>query len=532
MLPNAPSATADLPALTARARRLRRHMLRMARGQGQGYIGQGLGIADLLAALYFHELRFDPQNLGWPERDRFLLSTGHYSIALWAALAEAGVLPLDELDSYGADGSRLEMSTLDTTPGVEMIGGSLGHGLGQGVGQALGLRLRRSPARVFVELSDGEMQEGSTWEAAMAASHFGLDNLVALIDCNGIQADGRIVIDIEPVGDKCRAFGWDTVEIDGNAMEDVLTALHGARKRDGLQDGFRILLVADAAREHDQERVARQVELLAQRHALLAGGGAEEIHVHAVIAPDRHPAAERRRDGGEIGAHHQRGRRQAAADRHHRADGRLAHRRGRGADLSPLPPAAEVLDGRNPHVGHHRHPAQRAGQGGVDAPAQHLLRKHDVEGGQVADQPGQRPALKRQTAAFDRVDLDTGTALAQALVETALAKRAGGHHQRQVADLAQADDETDVGEALDEEEHAHVSHLVQGFSATISECRPKGQSSQLRRLRTAGSHGSRPGASRYCPAASARRTRRPARHIQNSVRGSIVSRQIGWSPSV
>src|SRR4051812_8501734 len=161
MLPNAPSATADLPALTARARRLRRHMLRMARGQGQGYIGQGLGIADLLAALYFHELRYDPQNPRWPDRDRFLLSTGHYSIALWAALAECGIIPISELATYGADKSRLDMSTLDTTPGVEVIGGSLGHGLGQAVGHALGIRMDGRGARVFVELSDGEMQEGA-----------------------------------------------------------------------------------------------------------------------------------------------------------------------------------------------------------------------------------------------------------------------------------------------------------------------------------------------------------------------------------
>ena len=199
----------DFAALRRRAT-LRRHMLTMARGQGQGYIGQGLGIADLLAALYFHEMRYDPADLGWPGRDRFLLSTGHYSIALWAALAEAGVLPVAELATYGADDSRLEMSTLDTTPGVEVIGGSLGHGLGQGVGQALGLRLDGSDARVFVELSDGEMQEGSTWEAAMAGAHFGLDGLVALIDCNGIQADGPVVLDMEPVADKWRAFGWET----------------------------------------------------------------------------------------------------------------------------------------------------------------------------------------------------------------------------------------------------------------------------------------------------------------------------------
>src|SRR5260221_14707918 len=115
------------------------------------------------------------------------MSTGHYSIALWAALVEAGTLPKSELNTYGADDSRLEMSTLDTTPGVEIVGGSLGHGLGQGVGQALGLRLDRSEARVFVELSDGEMQEGATWEAAMARASFRLDNLVALIDCNGIH---------------------------------------------------------------------------------------------------------------------------------------------------------------------------------------------------------------------------------------------------------------------------------------------------------------------------------------------------------
>jgi transketolase len=222
--------TPDLRALRGRATNLRRHILTMARGQGQGYVGQGLGIADLLAALYFHELRYDPQNLAWPDRDRFILSTGHYSIALWAALAESGVIPVDELTSYGTDGSRLDMSTLDTTPGVEIIGGSLGQGLGQGVGMALGLRLDDSSARVFVELSDGEMQEGATWEAAMAAGHFKLDNLVALIDCNGIQADGPMVLDMEPVADKWRAFGWETAEIDGNNMAAIVTALQQARE--------------------------------------------------------------------------------------------------------------------------------------------------------------------------------------------------------------------------------------------------------------------------------------------------------------
>jgi len=233
MTRNSPPAEADVAALKARATALRRHMLTMARGQGAGYIGQGLGIADALTALYFHELRYDPENLGWADRDRFLLSTGHYSIALWAALAEAGIIPVAELVTYGADNSRLEMSTLDTTPGVEVIGGSLGHGLGQGVGQALGLRLDRSEARVFVELSDGEMQEGSTWEAAMSASHFRLDGLVALVDCNGIQADGPVVLGMEPVADKWRSFGWETFEIDGNDMDAVVGTFASARQRNG-----------------------------------------------------------------------------------------------------------------------------------------------------------------------------------------------------------------------------------------------------------------------------------------------------------
>ncbi len=230
---NSPGTDPSVAELKARAKSIRRHVLAMSRRIGQGYVAQGLAIADTLAAIYFHELRYDPANLQWAERDRFLLSTGHYSIALWAAFAEAGIIPVAELETYGRDESRLEMSTLDTTPGVEIIGGSLGHGLGQAVGMALGQRLRKSDARIFVEFSDGELQEGSTWEALMSGGAFGLDNLVALIDCNGIQADGKIVIDIEPVADKCRAFGWDVAEIDGNSMDAIVAALKAARTKNG-----------------------------------------------------------------------------------------------------------------------------------------------------------------------------------------------------------------------------------------------------------------------------------------------------------
>jgi transketolase len=230
---NHPPASADLATLRARAHAIRRTCVELATGKGQGYLGQALGFADVMAALYFHELRFDPQNLDWPERDRFVLSTGHYAILLWATLAEAGAIPREELATFAMDDSRLDMSALDSSPGVEVTGGSLGHGLPVAVGMALGLRLAGSEARVFCELSDGECQEGSTWEAALAASTFGLDRLVAIVDANGIQADGKIVVRLEPLVEKWRAFGFATVEIDGNDMAAIVAALEGARARDG-----------------------------------------------------------------------------------------------------------------------------------------------------------------------------------------------------------------------------------------------------------------------------------------------------------
>lgn len=230
---NHPPGIADMPSLRARALNLRRIMLHMASGKGEGYIAQGLGIADCLAAIYFHELRYDAANPDWADRDRFVLSTGHYAIAMYAALAEAGYLEADELPSYGLNGSRLPMSTFDDIPGIEMVGGSLGHGLGQAVGMAIGLKLDGRPSRVFCEFSDGELQEGSTWEATMGAATFKCDNLVALIDCNGIQADGPVTVQIEPVADKFTAFGWDTVEVNGNDMAAVVGALAGARARNG-----------------------------------------------------------------------------------------------------------------------------------------------------------------------------------------------------------------------------------------------------------------------------------------------------------
>lgn len=217
-------------ALKTRARTLRLHVLRMGECVGQGYVGQGLDIADLMAVLYFHTLRFDPARPDCEDRDRFVLSIGHYAIALYAALAEAGVIPEAELDTYGADGSRLEMSAAESLPGVEMTGGSLGHGLSQAVGMAIGLRLDKRPSRVFNLLSDGELQEGATWEAAMSGAHYRLDHLYAFIDCNNQQADGppSQIMNVEPVEEKWKAFGWDTRRIDGNNIDAILAALEEA----------------------------------------------------------------------------------------------------------------------------------------------------------------------------------------------------------------------------------------------------------------------------------------------------------------
>jgi len=217
--------------LRLKAKNVRRNVLLMAKNKGDGYVGQGLGAADILTALYFHEMRHDSARLDWPDRDRFLLSTGHYSIVLFAVLAELGVIREADLSFYGADESRLEMSACETTPGVEITGGSLGHGLSQGVGMALGSRLSGRNFRTFNFLSDGELQEGATWEAAMAAAHYKLDNLMAVVDVNNMQADGKVSegMTVEPVAEKWRSFGWHAEAIDGNSMSEILQAFECVR---------------------------------------------------------------------------------------------------------------------------------------------------------------------------------------------------------------------------------------------------------------------------------------------------------------
>ena len=214
------------------AYRIRRYALRMGEVQGQGYVGQALGLADMLAVAYTHALNYRPEDPEWEGRDRFLLSHGHFAIAHYAALIEAGIIPEDELETYGSDDSRLPMSGMATyTPGMEMSGGSLGQGLTIAVGMALGLRLKKNPAFVYNSMSDGELDEGSTWEAAMAAAHHGLANLICLVDINNQQADGNSnkILGFEPIADKWQAFGWHVQRVNGNDIEALLNAFDTAR---------------------------------------------------------------------------------------------------------------------------------------------------------------------------------------------------------------------------------------------------------------------------------------------------------------
>ena len=224
--------------LAERAYRIRRNALLMGEVQGQGYVGQALDIADVLAVAYFGAMKYRPADPEWEGRDRFLLSNGHYAIALYAALLEAGILPAEDLETYGSDDSRLPMSGMASyTPGMEMSGGSLGQGLTIAVGRCLGLKRKQSDAFVYTLFSDGELDEGSVWEGILSASHWKLDNLIAMVDVNNQQADGPStqILAFEPLVPKLEAFGWYVQRVDGNDIQAVATAFNNARAHTGPQ---------------------------------------------------------------------------------------------------------------------------------------------------------------------------------------------------------------------------------------------------------------------------------------------------------
>ena len=215
------------------AKQLRRHVITMIATAGSGHPGGSLSAADIVTALYFKIMRHDPNNPQWLDRDRFVLSKGHAAPVLYAALAECGYFPLEELSTLRKLDSRLQGHTDKTlTPGVEMSSGSLGQGLSFGIGIALAGKLNARDYQTYVLLGDGECDEGQIWEAAMAAAHFKIDNLTAIVDHNEIQLDGwnRDIMNLEPLADKWRAFNWHVLDINGHDISQILQAARKAKK--------------------------------------------------------------------------------------------------------------------------------------------------------------------------------------------------------------------------------------------------------------------------------------------------------------
>jgi len=219
---------ARIAAIEAKAARMRYDIVEMIAEAGSGHPGGSLSAADIVATLYFHVLRHDPTRPDWPERDRFVLSKGHAAPVLYAALAEAGYLGRDHLKTLRKLGSILQgHPDCQKCAGVEVSTGSLGQGLAIANGMALALRLDENPARVFCLLGDGELQEGEVWEAAMFAPHYGLGNVTAIVDYNGLQIDGACteVMCLGDVAEKWAAFGWEVRETSGHDVEGLLDAL-------------------------------------------------------------------------------------------------------------------------------------------------------------------------------------------------------------------------------------------------------------------------------------------------------------------
>ena len=223
----AAGAPAGVDDLRAFATRIRTRCVELVARTNASHIGTCLSMADIVAALYGRILCLDPRDPAWSGRDRFILSKGHGGLGVYVALAERGFFDPAELEDYSADGSRLLGHVSHGVPGVEVSTGSLGHGLPIGAGMALAAKRAGLDHRVFVILGDGEMDEGSNWEAILFAQQHGLDNLVAIIDCNDLQGLDRTaeILDLEPLADKLRAFTWSAAEIDGNDMAALVQTL-------------------------------------------------------------------------------------------------------------------------------------------------------------------------------------------------------------------------------------------------------------------------------------------------------------------
>jgi len=229
----------DTVELKEMARQLRRDVIKMLMISKSGHSGGPLGLADVFASLYFRILKIDPQNPKWDERDYFFLSAGHLCPAWYATLARRGYFPLSELTTLRKINGRLQGHPAPVhthgVPGIEIASGALGQGLSIAVGCALGLRLDKKPNRVYVLLGDGELDEGQNWEAMMTAGHYKVDNLIAIVDRNHCQIDGRTdkVMELEPLVDKWKAFNWQVLECNGNDIEQFISTVEQAKSLKG-----------------------------------------------------------------------------------------------------------------------------------------------------------------------------------------------------------------------------------------------------------------------------------------------------------
>ena len=229
------SSQKEIQELEIKAKEIRRKIIRMIAEAGSGHPGGSLSSTDLITALFYSVLKHDPKNPSWPDRDRFHMSKGHCAPLWYAVLAERGYFPKEKLMTLRRLGSMLQGHPDPRTPGIEVASGSLGQGLSVALGMSLAARIDKKDWRVYVLLGDGEIQEGNIWEAAMAARHFKIDNLCAILDYNGFQIDGKIcnVMEIEPLADKWSAFGWHTIEINGHNMKEILNAYDEAKQIKG-----------------------------------------------------------------------------------------------------------------------------------------------------------------------------------------------------------------------------------------------------------------------------------------------------------
>ena len=222
----------DVKRLDSKALAIRHDVLNMIYTAKAGHPGGSLSAVEVVTTLYFHVMNIDPQNPDWPDRDRFVLSKGHACPVLYAALAERGFFDKSIINTLRQYHSILQgHPDMNKVPGLDMTAGSLGNGLSAGLGMALSAKHKGQDYMTYVMLGDGECQEGMVWEAAMAAAHYRLNNLIAIVDCNGVQINGWVndIMREEPFADKWKAFGWNVIDIDGHNIHEVLTALHEAR---------------------------------------------------------------------------------------------------------------------------------------------------------------------------------------------------------------------------------------------------------------------------------------------------------------